>query len=40
MLKASINGSLTVQRFLVKNVLARAGNIVPLAAPNGDLALP
>ncbi|KAH7123625.1 chaperonin 10-like protein [Dendryphion nanum] len=28
------------KKFLVKNVVARAGNIVPLAAPNGDISLP
>ncbi|KAF2001269.1 GroES-like protein [Amniculicola lignicola CBS 123094] len=28
------------KKFLVKDVLARAGNIIPLAAPNGDLSLP
>lgn len=27
-------------RFLVKNVVARAGSIIPLAAPHGDLNLP
>jgi hypothetical protein len=25
---------------MTKNVLARAGNVIPLAAPNGSLELP
>ncbi|ORY05055.1 chaperonin 10-like protein [Clohesyomyces aquaticus] len=28
------------KKFLVKNVVARAGTVIPLAAPHGDLALP
>jgi D-arabinose 1-dehydrogenase-like Zn-dependent alcohol dehydrogenase len=28
------------KKFMVKNVLARAGNVVPLSAPHGDMNLP